>query len=127
MQGSEIQVDAVEPMDEGVHEEWCRVTLDTDLRFVSATGLSTGDVQWQVSVSVMEFVREDPLESELVSAITNALAQVAGVENAFAEDREVWAIEGTPEGPALVRAAAEVVDAFYPRAKAAYDALDVGS
>lgn len=124
MQGPEIQVDAVEPMDEGVREEWCRVTLDTDLRFVSATGLSSGDVQWQVSVSMMEFVRQDPLQSELATAITKALTEVAGVEKAYAEDREVWAIEGSPEGPPLVRAAAQVVDAFYAKAKAAYDALD---
>lgn len=66
--------------------------------------------RWQVGVYVMEFVREDPLESELRRRIAAALESVEGVETAQREDREVWFITGTPSGAALVRAVAEVVD-----------------
>ena len=65
---------------------------------------------WQVAVAVMEFVREDPLESELRRRIPVALRSVEGVETAEEYDRELWFVTGTPSGEALVRAVAEVVD-----------------
>ena len=65
---------------------------------------------WNVTVAVMEFVREDPLESELRRRIAAALLSVDGVETAEEMDKEVWFVTGTSSGEALVRAAAEVVD-----------------
>ena len=65
---------------------------------------------WQVTVAVMEFVREDPLESELRRRIAAALRSVDGVETVDEEDREVWFITGRAAGRALVQAAGEVVD-----------------
>jgi hypothetical protein len=58
----------------------------------------------------MEFVREEPLESELRRRIAAALRSVEGVETAEEMDREVWFVTGTPSGEAMVRAVAAVVD-----------------
>ena len=96
------------PVD-GTDEAWQRVTSDRDAYGVEAVRIDAIG-GWQVGVNVMEFVREDPLESELRRRIAGALESVEGVETAQEEDREVWFITGTPSGAALVRAAAEVVD-----------------
>ena len=64
---------------------------------------------WNVTVEVMEFIWEEPLEGEL-RRIAAALRSVEGVETAEEMDREVWFVTGTPSGKALVRAVAEVVD-----------------
>jgi hypothetical protein len=91
-----------------------RVTGEPDVRGVGADriGFVLGQWHggWNVTVAVMEFVREDPLESELRRRIAAALLSVSGVETAGEADREVWFVTGTPSGEALVRAAAEVVD-----------------
>ena len=67
---------------------------DGEVRFVDATRV---DCQggWNVAVSVMEFVREEPLEGELRRRIAIALRSVE---------------TGTPSGEALVRAVGEVLD-----------------
>jgi hypothetical protein len=65
---------------------------------------------WNVTVAVMEFVREGPLEGELRRRIAAALRSVEGVETIEEMDTEVWFVTGTPAGEALVRAVAEVVD-----------------
>jgi hypothetical protein len=85
------------------------VTDDWDARGVEAgrVGFTGG---WNVTVAVMEFVREEPLEGELRRRIAAALRSVEGVESAEKMDREVWFVTGTPSGEALVRAAAGVVD-----------------
>ena len=82
---------------------------DGEVRWVGADriGFAAG---WNVSVSVMEFVREGPLEDELRRRIAAALRSVEGVETADEMDTEVWFVTGTPSGEALVRAVAEVLD-----------------
>ena len=90
-------------------EAWERVTGEPDVRGVEAGRIDFAD-GWNVTVAVMEFVQEDPLESELRRRIAAALRSVGGVETAEEMDREVWFVTGTPSGDALVRAAAEVVD-----------------
>ena len=94
---------------DGVDEAWERVTGEPDVRGVGAGRIDFAG-GWNVTVAVMEFVREDPLESELRRRIADALRSVGGVETAEEMDREVWFVTGTPSGDALVRAAAEVVD-----------------
>ena len=82
---------------------------DGEVRWVGADriGFAGG---WNVDVSVMEFIREGPLQGELRRRIAAALRSVEGVETADEMDTEVWFVTGTPAGPALVRAVAEVVD-----------------
>jgi hypothetical protein len=94
---------------DGTDEAWERMTGEPDVRGVDAVRIDFAG-GWNVTVAVMEFVREDPLESELRRRIVAALRSVGGVETAGEMDREVWFVTGTPSGEALVRAAAEVVD-----------------
>ena len=90
-------------------EAWEWVTDDWDARDVEAARFDFPG-GWNVTVAVMEFVREESLGSELRRRIAAALRSVEGVESAEEMDREVWFVTGTPSGPALVRAAAGVVD-----------------
>jgi hypothetical protein len=94
---------------EDADEAWERVTSDWEVRGVEAARRDDAG-GWQVTVAVMEFVREDPLEGKLRRRIAAALRSVGGVDTAVEEDTEVWFVTGAPSGEALVRAAAEVVD-----------------
>ncbi|MES9540612.1 MULTISPECIES: hypothetical protein [unclassified Actinomadura] len=109
-------VQQVQPLDSGIAEEWIRKTDEPHLRAVSASKLRSGPL-WSVSVWVMEFIRTDPLESELRRRIADALSGVSGVTGVEEEDREVWTVIGTPTGRALVEAVAQVVDDLAPRTR----------
>jgi hypothetical protein len=85
------------------------VTGEPDVRGVDAGRFDFAG-RWNVTVAVMEFVRQNPPEGELRRRIAVALRSVGGVETAEEMDREVWFVTGTPSGKALVRAVAEVVD-----------------
>lgn len=100
-----VQADDADDAD----ESWERVTDEPDVRGVAADliGFAGG---WNVTVAVLEFVREGALESELRRRIAAALLAVGGVESAEEMDTEVWFVTGTPSGEALVRAAGAVVD-----------------
>ncbi|WP_145061433.1 hypothetical protein [Engelhardtia mirabilis] len=121
---SEIEIEQIQPADDEILEEWSRVTKERDLLGAGASRSSNEDWPWTVFVSVMEFVRVEPLESELAAAISSALADVSGVKEAHHDDRETWIISGQPDGSALVHAAAKVVDRFAPRTRAVLDDLD---
>jgi hypothetical protein len=121
---SDIQVEKIEPADDETLEEWSRVTDEPELLGVGAVRTPDDDWPWQVQVAVMEFVRTEPLESELEAAVSRALAAVPGVVEAAHEDRETWIIKGKADGPSLVRAAAAVVDGFSARTRKALDDLD---
>jgi hypothetical protein len=82
---------------DGADEAWDRVTGEPDVRGVEADRIDFAG-GWNVSSAVMEFVREDPLESELRGRIAAALRSVEGVETAEELDREVWFVTGTPSG-----------------------------
>jgi len=100
-------------------EGWERLTDEPEVRGVEATRHDVdNEWTWSVWVWVMEFIREDPLESEIRDAILAALFAVRRVTAVAEEDREVWIVAGEPSGEALVRAAADVVDAFADRARA---------
>ena len=90
-------------------EGWERL-IDDDVRGVEAIKVSDGEWPWQVILAVAEFVREDPLETELRERMAAALRAVPGVTDVAEEDREVWIVNGHPSGEALVSAAAGVVD-----------------
>jgi hypothetical protein len=110
------QVRRIVPEDSEVAEEWLRETDEPDLRAVSACKIDRIG-GWQVSVWVMEFIRSDPLESELRQRITEALQGVSGVISAEEQDREVWFVTGAPSGGSLVEAAAHVVDELADQAR----------
>ena len=100
------------PADEEIAEEWVREIPDPhdrELHGVDAVKLRS-DGLWQVSVYVMEFIRDVPLEDTLRARIPAALRAVPGVVDLREEDREVWSVRGTPTGSALVDAVAPVVD-----------------
>ena len=103
------------PDDEVDGEEgWDRLVND-DVRGVEAIRVGDGEWPWQVILAVAEFVREDPLETELRERVAAVLRAVPGVTDVAEEDREVWIVEGQPSGEALVSAAARVVDDLAPR------------
>lgn len=109
----------VEPLDSGVAEEWVRLTEEQDVRGVSATRLKDAEEwAWQLTVWAMEFVREQPLETELRDAVESAIAAVSGVREVESEDREVWVVDGEFSGDALVDAVAVTIDRFADRIRA---------
>jgi hypothetical protein len=111
-------------LDEGVEESWERSVDDPDIRGVDAARITFGEEPyWQVAVAVAEFLRADPLETELRQRIAAALRAVGGIEAVGEEDREVWLVTGTPSGEALVGAAAQVVDHLAARTRAYIDSL----
>lgn len=121
---SDIEIERIEPEDEEIREEWGRVTEESDVLGVGAVRMDDAEWPWQVYVSVMEFVRDEPLQSDLEVALSAALAAVPGVREAAHEDREVWIIKGEVDGPSLVRAASLVVDRFAPRTRKVFDEFD---
>jgi hypothetical protein len=105
-----------------MEESWERVTDDPDVRGVGAAKIILGEFPyWSVGVAVAEFLRTDPLESELRQQMAAALRAVDGAEMVWEDDREVWGVTGTVSGEALVRAAAGVVDHLADRARAYLD------
>jgi len=65
----------------GVEEDWERVNGEPDVRGVEAGRIDFAG-GWNVTVAVMEFVREDPLESELRRRIAAALRSVLCLQTA---------------------------------------------
>lgn len=117
-----FEVRRLVPVDEDFAEEWARA-IDTprvrELHGVNAQKWrSRPSWPWRVEVSVMEFVRDDPLEGELRRRIDAALRAVPGVTDVTEDDREVWAVKGSPSGDALVSAVAAVVDSLADRTRA---------
>ena len=113
---SDDQVDGV--------QEWVRETDDDDVRGVGALQREAdGRWNWQVGVSVAEFLREEPLEGEMRVAVERAIRSVPGVAEVVEEDREVWILSGNPSGEDLVRAVGEAVDRLAPAARAYLDEL----
>jgi len=117
---SRDEIRRVEPEDGELSEEWLRETSEPDLRGINVTRWADGvDWPWQIGVYVAEFVREEPLESELRRRLGEALRAVAGVEDVAEQDREVWIVRGEASGAALTAAAAGVVDEMADRLRAA--------
>lgn len=101
--------DEDQPQVWGVHE-------DDDIRSVWAVRVrNQPEWPWSVSVSVAEFLREEPLQSEFIDAVSAGLQSVRGVRKVVQEDREVWLVSGRLiSGKKLVIAvdkALEILDA----------------
>jgi hypothetical protein len=111
------EIRQLQPQDPEIQEEWLRQTDEPGVRAVSVCRVDEIG-GWQVRVWVLEYVSEDPLESELRERITTALRDVTGVRSAGEQDRETWFVAGAPSGMALVEAAARVVDDFAGRTRA---------
>lgn len=106
------EIRQIEPEDDEIQEEWIREAEPG--RTVSANRVDEIG-GWQVAIWAMEFVRSDPLETELRQQILTALRSVKGVSTAEEQDREQWFVIGTPAGRDLVAAAARVVDELADR------------
>lgn len=78
---------------------------------------------WQIEVGAGEFVRTEPLETELIEAVDAAIRGVRGVTDVIHEDREVWMIAGRPRGRALARAVSDRLAPLVPRIEAELDSL----
>jgi len=105
----------VPPTDDELEEQWSRSSDEPELRDVEA--FKPEDDDWRVVVAVAEFVREEPLESELIEGVESAIRSVSGVTNVWHEDREQWVVEGSPSGEQLVTAVADFLDHFAERAR----------
>jgi hypothetical protein len=125
----------IRPGDSEIREEWTRETAGEELRGVGAfriagwedkrIGWPGSGAGWYVTVPVMEFVRDEPLESELRQRVMTALrgvSGVTGVTHAAEHDREKWFLTGAVSGPALITAVAQVVDDLADRVR---DYLDL--
>jgi hypothetical protein len=110
----------------GSIETWTRDVegLDADVLGVTATLTDAPRWPWRVIVQVLEFVRGDPLESDLARLITTALAGVERVTQVKRDDRELWIVDGSPEGYELVEAVSIVVDGLARQTRAHIDALE---
>ncbi len=103
--------------------EWVRRTDDDDVRGVGALQRQVdGRWSWQVEVWAAAFLREEPLESLLRTAVDAAIRSVPGVMEVAEQDREVWVLSGDPDGESLVWAVGEAVDLLASRARAYLDA-----
>ena len=115
----DIKVEQVEPEDDELLEEWVRVTDEQHILGVCATR-SDGKWPWRVSISVAEYIREEPLQSKLHKAITAALKRVPGVTKAMQEDREEWVVQGKVAGAALVVACSTALNRLADALRRAY-------
>ena len=121
----DMQIEKVEPEDEEILEEWVR-DIRSEVHGVDVCRMADPRWPWHIGVVVMEFVRDEPLVSELADALTAALSAVPGATGAYQEDRECWLVTGQCDGPTLVRAVCEVVDRFAPQTRAVIDRLNSG-
>jgi hypothetical protein len=118
------EVQHIPPSGSSGDDRWQRLTDDPDIRGVEVIrSNANGPWQWSVTVSVMEFVREDPLETQFRGAMEAELRAVPGVARVSEEDREVWVVDGSPSGEELTRAAARVADRFAERTREHYESL----
>jgi hypothetical protein len=108
------EIRQIQPQDSEIQEEWI---LEGDLiGFIAVNACRWDKIGgWQVFVGAMEFVNEDPLESELRLHILTALSNVLGVTSADEQDRETFFVTGTPAGRALIEATVHALDDFDER------------
>jgi hypothetical protein len=103
------EIRLVPPDESDVDELWQRLTDEPDIRGIEAWADSEFE-GWCVEVSAQEFIRTDPLGTELRRRMQAALRAVDGVTEVDRHDNESWLVNGQPSGQQLTRAAADVVD-----------------
>lgn len=113
------KVERVDPLEDGHAECWERRVEPFHINYVDALRFAKplGGWRWMVGVAAMEFVRDDPLESELRTELAARLGAVPGVTAVREEDNEAWVVSGSPSGAALVEAAAAAIDRFADRVR----------
>jgi hypothetical protein len=121
--GDDIRRVAADDADGEVFEAWERVTAEPDIRGVYASKTPDTVWTWRVEIAVLEFVRAEPLVSEVNSRLEAALAAVPGVTAVTGEDRDVLIVAGVPAGRALMIAATTVIDALSDDLRAHYNSL----
>ncbi|MEM8594414.1 MAG: hypothetical protein AAGF06_06320 [Pseudomonadota bacterium] len=98
-----LRVRQVTPEDEEISEEWEVISTNADRWGVCATRMANEDeFAWNVTVSVVEFIRDEALEIQLHRAIKEAMSEVPGVKEVAEQDRGLWIIDGQPDGSLLV-------------------------
>lgn len=112
----EDEVVRIDPLDDEFSEEWVRESSEPDIRGFGVARLRESG-EWQVSVALAEFVRDDPLETEMRQGIQRSIERVPGVESVSEHDRETWGVTGNPSGEVLAQAVAEVLDELADRAR----------
>ena len=113
-----------EQEDEETSQVWTRGAEWDETTAVDALRLrGEKEWPWQVVIPVAEFIREQPLETELWEAVTSALRGVRGVREAAQEDREVWVVSGRARGRSLVAAVGNALDRLEPRLRQHVDSL----
>jgi hypothetical protein len=121
MSEDQIRQEPTDELDDEVEEAWFRDTNDQEVRGVAAIKPYGDD--WRVGVFVAEFLRDEPLESQLRQKVHAALMSLDGVIEVIHEDREQWIAVGSPKGNELVSAVAQVVDSLADRARLYIDSL----
>ncbi|HAM23429.1 MAG TPA: hypothetical protein DCQ04_14440 [Actinobacteria bacterium] len=113
------EIEHQSPVDNDGVEAWLRLTDESDVRGVDATRVE-GDHSWQwtLTVWVLEFIREEPFESQLRRAILDQVRTVPGVLAVRDMDREGWELDGSPSGEELVRTVAQTIDLLLPQIRA---------
>ena len=122
-----VVVEQVTPEDDAILEEWSRVTDDEDVLGVGTHRTADDEWYWIVFVNVAEFIRTEPLQSQLAIAITRALEKAPGVNKVVREDREVWLLEGDTSGEELIRACAKALAELEEKLRAAISDLDAAT
>ena len=115
---TDVTIKQVDPSDDEILEEWVR-SIEDEVLGAGCSRSEDEDWPWRVEVCVMEFIRPEPLQTELADAISAALRRVPGVRDAQHEDREAWVVAGSATGPDLLQAVAEVLDQFASKARLA--------
>ena len=103
-----------------IGDEGERVWRRADSEYVTDAEISDygyGDWDWQLYLEAAEFVRDDPLESELRAAVDAAARSVPGVAEVVEEDREVWLIRGGDAAEVLA-AVSRALDGLAPKLRA---------
>jgi hypothetical protein len=119
----EIRQVAVDDEDGEPFEAWERTTTEGEMRSVWAQKTSLPDWTWEITVAALEFVREEPLERRLRSALRAALQAVPGALAVAEEDRETLLMAGAPAGRQIIDALTGVVDGMADELRRYYEAL----
>ncbi len=102
---------AVDDPDGEAFETWERIPAGySDVLSVWAEKTSDSAWPWKITISALEFVRSEPLESRLRAALTTALGAVPAVTAVTEEDTEVYLVAGAPDGYAITKAATQAID-----------------
>lgn len=113
-----IQVKLIETRDPEIIEAWERVTDETPNASVRAIRVPDDSWPWQVFVDSAKTVQSRPLQTQLETAVAEALETVLGVECIEREEPGLWVVAGSVNGRDLVAAVSVIVDSFWVAARA---------